>query len=159
MKIDTNQIEWMLDHATGYQVAKMSGVAQQTISALITGKRKLENLTIITGYKLTEASYLLQDEFLKKNEGLILEAKEDMDIYDGDFEVVAVLMSDGFISKYIYANPPMREDFESDKEFEEILEGHYESLEALKGLDIKKMKLKDLLKKLEEQRNFFKNSN
>lgn len=60
MKVDTNQIEWLLKNATGYQIAKISGVAQPTISDLINKKRSVENLTIATGYKLTEAAYTLQ---------------------------------------------------------------------------------------------------
>lgn len=60
MKVDTNQIEWLLSHATGYQIAKMSGVAQPTISDLINKKRSVENLTIATGHRLTEAAYALK---------------------------------------------------------------------------------------------------
>lgn len=60
MKVDTEQIEWLLSHATGYQIAKMSGVAQPTISDLINKKRSVENLTIATGHRLTEAAYALK---------------------------------------------------------------------------------------------------
>lgn len=60
MKVDTKQIEWLLENASGYQISKMSGVAQPTISALINKKRSVENLTIATGHRLTEAAYTLQ---------------------------------------------------------------------------------------------------
>ena len=61
MKVDTKQIEWLLKNATGYQIAKMSGVAQPTISALINKKRSIENLTIETGHKLTELANKMQE--------------------------------------------------------------------------------------------------
>lgn len=60
MKVDTKQIEWLLKNATGYQIAKISGIPQPTISALVIGKRKVKNLTIVTGYRLTEAAYTLK---------------------------------------------------------------------------------------------------
>ncbi|MCP9017294.1 XRE family transcriptional regulator [Streptococcus sp. CF8-6] len=60
MKVDTKQIEWLLKNASGYQISKMSGVAQPTISALLKGKRKVENLTIETGHKLTELANQMQ---------------------------------------------------------------------------------------------------
>jgi hypothetical protein len=60
MKVDTKQIEWLLKNATGYQIAKISGVAQPTISDLINKKRSVENLTIATGHRLTEAAYTLK---------------------------------------------------------------------------------------------------
>lgn len=61
MKVDTKQIEWLLKNASGYQISKMSGVAQPTISALINKKRSIENLTIETGHKLTELANKLQE--------------------------------------------------------------------------------------------------
>lgn len=60
MKVDTKQIEWLLKNASGYQIAKISGVAQPTISDLINKKRSVENLTIATGHRLTEVAYTLQ---------------------------------------------------------------------------------------------------
>lgn len=60
MKVDTNQIEWLLKNVSGYQVAKFSGIPQATISNLVTGKRKVENLTIETGHKLTELANKMQ---------------------------------------------------------------------------------------------------
>ncbi len=66
MKVDTKQIEWLLKNASGYQISKMSGVAQPTISALINKKRSVENITIETGYKLTNYAKELQMEKAKQ---------------------------------------------------------------------------------------------
>ena len=66
MKVDTKQIEWLLKNASGYQISKMSGVAQPTISALINKKRSVENLTIETGHKLTNCAKKLKMEKAKQ---------------------------------------------------------------------------------------------
>lgn len=60
MKVDTNEIEWLLKNASGYKISKMSEIPQSTISALVTKKRKIENLTIETGHKLTELAKKLR---------------------------------------------------------------------------------------------------
>lgn len=62
MKVDTKQIDWLLKNASGYQIAKSSGIPQPTISALVTGKRKIKNLTIETGHKLTELANKMRKE-------------------------------------------------------------------------------------------------
>lgn len=54
MKADTELIEWLLSNATQYQIAKNTGVAQSNISRILKGERKIENLTIAVGSKLTE---------------------------------------------------------------------------------------------------------
>ena len=140
MKVDTKQIEWLLSHATGYQIAKMSGVAQPTISDLINKKRSVENLTIATGHRLTEAAHYLQHETLKVNERLILEVLEDISLQGEEFEVLAVVIQDGYISDYVDANPPKKDAFLTKED-----------------RDTKKMTLEELLKKLEAQRAFFNN--
>lgn len=66
MKVDTKQIEWLLKNASGYQISKMSGVAQPTISALINKKRSVENLTIETGHKLTNCAKEIKMEKAKQ---------------------------------------------------------------------------------------------
>lgn len=66
MKVDTKQIEWLLDNVTGYQIAKMSGIPQPTVSALVNKKRKIENLTIETGHKLTNCAKELKMEKAKQ---------------------------------------------------------------------------------------------
>lgn len=157
MKVDTKQIEWLLSHATGYQIAKMSGIPQPTISALVTGKRQVENLTISTGYRLTEAAYYLQRETLKANERLILEVLEDISLEGEDFEVSAVVIQDGYISDYIDANPPKKDAFLTKEEFEELMDNYKKSLKSIEDRDTEKMTLEELLKKLEAQRTFFNN--
>lgn len=77
MKVDTKQIEWLLKNTSGYQISKMSGVAQPTISALINKKRSVENLTIETGYKLTNYAKELQMEKAKQ---LLEEIKNNDDV-------------------------------------------------------------------------------
>ena len=157
MKVDTNQIEWLLSHATGYQIAKMSGVAQPTISDLINKKRSIENLTIATGHRLTEAAYYLQRETLKANERLISEVLEDISLQGEDFEVLAVVIQDGYIGDYVDANPPKKDAFLTKEEFEEITNNYKQALKSIEDRDTKKMTLQELLKKLETQRIFFDN--
>lgn len=53
MKVDTKKIEWLLEHATQYEISKHCGVSQSTLSSIKTGKRQLKNLTIEIGDKLT----------------------------------------------------------------------------------------------------------
>lgn len=157
MKVDTNQIEWLLSHATGYQIDKISGIPQPTISALVTGKRQIENLTIATGYRLTETAYYLQRETLKANERLILEVLEDISLQGEGFEVLAVIIQDGYISDYVDANPPKKDAFLTKGEFEEITNNYKQALKSIEDRDTKKMTLEELLKKLEAQRSFFDN--
>ena len=54
MKVDTKLIEWLLENETQYRIAKETGVAQSNISRVAKGERKIENLTIAVGAKLTE---------------------------------------------------------------------------------------------------------
>lgn len=54
MYVDTELIEWLLENETQYKIAKETGVTQSILSRLSTGERKIENLKVITGAKLTE---------------------------------------------------------------------------------------------------------
>lgn len=54
MYVDTELIEWLLENETQYKISKETGVSQSILSRLSTGERKIENLKIITGVKLTE---------------------------------------------------------------------------------------------------------
>lgn len=63
MKVDTEKIEWLLENVTQYRISKDTGVAQATISNVINGKRKLKNLTIEVGAKLTAYA----EQLLKEN--------------------------------------------------------------------------------------------
>lgn len=60
MKVDTGKIKWLLENETQYKISKDTGVAQVTLSGLISGKRKLENLTVTVADKLTEYSLMKQ---------------------------------------------------------------------------------------------------
>ena len=54
MKADSKKIEWLLQNATQYKIAKETGVAQSALSNIINGKRKIDNLTLIVASKLTK---------------------------------------------------------------------------------------------------------
>lgn len=60
MKVDTDKIKWLLENETQYKISKDTGVAQVTLSGLISGKRKIENLTVTVADKLTEYSLMKQ---------------------------------------------------------------------------------------------------
>lgn len=53
MKVDTDKIRRLLEATTQYQIAKETGISQSNLSNLKNGKRKIENLTIEVGSKLT----------------------------------------------------------------------------------------------------------
>lgn len=61
MKADSKAIEWLLDNATQYQIAKKTGVTQSKISDLKNGKVKIENLSLRIASKLTTFSRRLQE--------------------------------------------------------------------------------------------------
>lgn len=61
MKVDTDKIEWLLKNETQYKISKDTGVAQVTLSGLISGKRKIENLTVKVASKLTEYAEEIQN--------------------------------------------------------------------------------------------------
>lgn len=60
MKVDTDKIKWLLESETQYKISKDTGVAQVTLSGLISGKRKLENLTVKVASKLTDYAEKIQ---------------------------------------------------------------------------------------------------
>ena len=62
MKVDTEKIEWLLNNATQYRINKDTGVTLSILSRLVRGERKIENLTIKTGYALTEYAEKLQKQ-------------------------------------------------------------------------------------------------
>ncbi|MGT2951623.1 DNA-binding protein [Streptococcus cuniculi] len=53
MKVDTEKIEKLLESETQYRISKETEISQSTISRLQSGERKIENLTIAVGAKLT----------------------------------------------------------------------------------------------------------
>ena len=54
MKVDTKQIEWLLNNVTQYRINKDTGVNLSILGRLVRGERKIENLTIKTGSALTK---------------------------------------------------------------------------------------------------------
>lgn len=62
MKVDTEKIEWLLNNATQYRINKDAGVTLSILSRLVSGERKIENLTIKTGCALTEYAEKLQKQ-------------------------------------------------------------------------------------------------
>ena len=62
MKVDTDKIEWLLSNVTQYRINKDTGVTLSVLSRLVSGERKIENLTIKTGCALTEYAEKLQKQ-------------------------------------------------------------------------------------------------
>ena len=52
----------MLNNATQYRINKDTGVTLSVLSRLVSGERKIENLTIKTGCALTEYAEKLQKQ-------------------------------------------------------------------------------------------------
>lgn len=100
MRVDTKQIKWLLSHETAYRISKLSGVPQPNISNLVNGKRKVFNLSILTGYRLTEAACFLQREVLGAVRKMITEAEEKIGAHGGDVEVVAQFKANGYVNSY-----------------------------------------------------------
>ena len=140
MKVNTNQIEWLMERMSGYKIAQLSGVAQQTMSALMTGKRKLENLSIASGHKLTLVADKLQKDLLQGNENLISRAKDDIEKYGEDLKVFEVYDTFDFLSEYFL---PEDKDTKEDRYREKMIKNS------------KMISLKELLDILESQKNSF----
>lgn len=100
MKVDTRQIKWLLSHETAYRISKLSGVPQPNISNLVNGKRKVFNLSILTGYRLTEAACFLQREVLGAIRKMMAETEEKLGMYGGDIEVVVQFKDNGYVNSY-----------------------------------------------------------
>ena len=62
MKVDTKQIEWLLNNVTQYRINKDTRVNLSILGRLVRGERKIENLTIKTGSVLTEYAEKLQKQ-------------------------------------------------------------------------------------------------
>ena len=65
MKVDTKKIKWLFNNYSAYEIAKLSGVPQPNITNIINGKRKIENLRISTGFKLTQLAEKLINKKLE----------------------------------------------------------------------------------------------
>ena len=54
MKADSKLIEWLINNETQYRISKETGISNSTISGLLKGDRKIENLTLKIASKLTD---------------------------------------------------------------------------------------------------------
>ncbi|WP_446453319.1 hypothetical protein [Tuanshanicoccus yangjingiae] len=109
MKVDTKLIAWLLKTETQYKIHKETGVAQSTLSGLLNGKRKIENLTIAIGSKLTEYAAKLQKEVNEMKNILNQEDKyaaikenENFYVVSGNARSAALLNSGGNVIGYIH---------------------------------------------------------
>ena len=53
MKVNTKDIGWLLENATQYKISKEAKVHQSILSGLKNGNRKMENLSVMIGDRLT----------------------------------------------------------------------------------------------------------
>lgn len=53
MKVNTKDIEWLLQNETQYKISKEANVHQAILSGLKNGSRKMENLSVMIGDRLT----------------------------------------------------------------------------------------------------------
>ena len=61
MEANSKDIEWILENATQYRIAKETGITQSKISDLKNGKVKIENLSLRIASKLTTFSRRIQE--------------------------------------------------------------------------------------------------
>lgn len=61
MEANSKDIEWLLENATQYRIAKETGITQSKISDLKNGKVKIENLSLRIASELTTFSRRLQE--------------------------------------------------------------------------------------------------
>ena len=66
MKVNTKDIEWLLENATQYKISKEANVHQSILSGLKNGNRKMENLSVMIGDRLTRYAIKLKNEKNKK---------------------------------------------------------------------------------------------
>ena len=66
MKVNTKDIEWLLENATQYKISKEAKVHQPILSGLKNGARKMDNLSVKMASRLTEYAQKLKREKNKK---------------------------------------------------------------------------------------------
>nr|DAK09079.1 MAG TPA: DNA-binding protein [Caudoviricetes sp.] len=66
MKVNTKDIEWLLENETQYRISKEANVHQSILSGLKNGNRKMENLTVMIGDRLTTYAGKLKKQKNKK---------------------------------------------------------------------------------------------
>ena len=66
MKVNTKDIEWLLENATQYKISKEAKVHQPILYGLKNGTRKMDNLSVKMASRLTEYAQKLKREKNKK---------------------------------------------------------------------------------------------
>ncbi|MFS1663455.1 XRE family transcriptional regulator [Streptococcus sp. zg-JUN1979] len=54
MEANSKFIEWLIENETQYRISKETGIPQQTISKIVRGERKIENLSLRVASALTD---------------------------------------------------------------------------------------------------------
>jgi len=64
MKADSKLITWLLEQSnvSRYRISEDTGITEMTLSRLVNGVSKMENITFGTAAKLTEYAEKIQDE-------------------------------------------------------------------------------------------------
>lgn len=90
------------------------------------------------------------------SEELIDEVREDIFLFGESFKVYAIYsyfedVDSEFITDYVDADKPEREETETEEEYQGLLRDFYGNLKSLEFTKNKKMTLKELLELLKEQ--------
>lgn len=91
---------------------------------------------------------------------LLNEAINDFDEFGEDFSVYAIYSyredyDFEYISDYVDADEPTRDEFEIEEDYQEVLKNFKENLDSLKFTKYKKMTIADLVHELWEQNRIF----
>lgn len=96
-----------------------------------------------------------------ENKELLNEAINDFDEFGEDFNVYAIYSyreeyDFEYISDYVDADEPTRDEFETETEYQEVMKDFKENLDRLKFTKHKKMTIADLVHELWKQNQIFK---
>lgn len=98
-----------------------------------------------------------------KVEGLLEDIQEDLILFGSDFEVYAVYslrevegQDFEYISSYVDATKPARDETETKEEYQEVLEGYEKGLKSLENTKHKKMTLAELELAVKNQEKFIR---
>ena len=106
------------------------------------------------------------------SQDLVDEVLDDIAVFGEDFNVYAIYsyfervdgrwIDEEFITDYVHADKPKREEIgtapwleEDEEEFQQLLEDYEKIMKSLERTKHKKMTLQELLQKLEEQGRIF----
>lgn len=92
---------------------------------------------------------------------LLNEAINDFDLFGENFNVYAIYSyreeyDFEYISDYVDADEPTRDEFETETEYQEVMKGFKENLDRLKFTKHSKMTIADLVHELWKQNQIFK---